>query len=127
MKKPKNNVNALLAAIQRTATTTASAGSSEGVSQQPSKIEALPNKKPESSVREKTVKVKRRVGKPVQFWMHDEERKLVRELSAWIAGQGIRPSDSMVIRATLRFAKTGGAFLEAYHQAAQMDGRLKHD
>jgi hypothetical protein len=57
---------------------------------------------------------KGRIGKPVQFWMHDDDRRLVRELSAWLAGQGVRPSDSMVVRAALRFAKTGGAFLEAY-------------
>jgi hypothetical protein len=66
-----------------------------------------------------------RVGKPVQFWMHDEDRQIVRELAAWLAGQGIRPTDSMVIRATLRAAKTGGELLDAYRQAAQLDGRLK--
>ena len=42
----------------------------------------------------------------MQFWMHDEDRKLIRELSAWLAGQGTRPSDSMVIRAAL-VARTG--------------------
>src|SRR5690606_20747717 len=64
-----------------------------------------------------------RVGKPVQFWMHEEDRKIVRELAAWLAGQGIRPTDSMVVRAALRMVKTGGPFLEAYHQAAALDGR----
>lgn len=67
----------------------------------------------------------RRVGKPVQFWMHDQDRQLIRELSAWLAGQGIRPSDSMVVRAALRMAKTGGPLLEAYRDASQLDGRLK--
>ncbi len=59
--------------------------------------------------------------------MHDEDRKLVRELSAWLAGQGVRPSDSMVIRAALRLAKTGSGLLEAYWQAAKLDGRIKRD
>lgn len=72
-------------------------------------------------------KPKSRVGRPVQFWMHDAERNLVRELSAWVAGQGIRPTDSMIIRAALRFARTGGEFLEAYREAAQLDGRFKRD
>lgn len=72
-------------------------------------------------------KPKRKVGRAVQFWMHDEDIKLVRELSAWLAGQGIRPSDSLVIRAVLRVAKTGSGLLEAYAQAAKLDGRLKHD
>ena len=70
---------------------------------------------------------KSKVGKPVQFWMHDEDRKLVRELSAWLAGQGVRATDSMVIRAALRFAKTGNGLLEAYWQASRLDGRLKRD
>jgi hypothetical protein len=65
------------------------------------------------------------VGKPVQFWLHEEDRRLIRELAAWLAGQGIRPSDSMVVRATLRMAKAGPALLEAYRQAAALDGRFK--
>ena len=69
--------------------------------------------------------VKSRVGKPVQFWLHDEDRKLVRELSAWLAGQGERPTDSLVIRTALRMANTGGELLKAFRQASQLDGRLK--
>ena len=68
---------------------------------------------------------KSRVGKPVQFWLHEEDRRLLRELAAWLAGQGIRPTDSMVVRSALRMAKTGSELLEAYHQASQLDGRLK--
>ena len=69
---------------------------------------------------------KSRVGKPVQFWLHEEDRRLVRELAAWLAAQGLRSTDSLVIRSALRTAKTGGDLLEAYRQAAQLDGRLKH-
>lgn len=68
---------------------------------------------------------KRRIGKPVQFWLHEEDRRIVRELSAWLAGQGIRPSDSMVVRAALRMAKIGPGLLDAYGQAAALDGRLR--
>lgn len=57
--------------------------------------------------------------------MHEEDRRILRELSAWLASQGVRPSDSLVIRTALRFAKTGSELLQAYHQAAQLDGRLK--
>lgn len=67
----------------------------------------------------------RRVGSPVQFWFHEEDRKLLRELAAWIAGQGVRPTDSLVIRAAIRTAKTGGEFLQAYRRASELDGRLK--
>jgi hypothetical protein len=68
---------------------------------------------------------KRRVGKQVQFWFHDEDGRIVRELAAWLAGQGLRPTDSLVIRAALRAAKTGGELLQGYRQAAELDGRLK--
>ncbi len=130
MKTSKNNVNDLLAAIQRKTPSNPS----------PAAIEPEVATEPESSAskgepsklklhgRASAKKaIKSKVGKPVQFWMHDEDRKLVRELSAWLAGQGVRPSDSMVIRAALRFAKTGSAFLESYWEASQLDGRLKRN
>jgi hypothetical protein len=127
MSKPKDNVNNLLAAIKRQSTNATPEKATE---------EAQPVKKPETkqSARQEAPKavpsekkVTRRLGKPVQFWMHDEEIKLVRELSAWLAGQGIRPSDSLVIRSVLRLAKTGSGLLEACSQAAKLDGRLRHD
>jgi hypothetical protein len=68
---------------------------------------------------------KSRAGKPVQFWIHEEDRRLLRELAAWLAGQGERPTDSMVIRCALRVTKTGAEFLKAYRDASQLDGRLK--
>jgi hypothetical protein len=68
---------------------------------------------------------KARRGSGAQFWLHDEDRRLLRELSAWLAGQGVRATDSLVIRAALRAVKTGNGFLEAYRQASQLDGRLR--
>lgn len=70
-------------------------------------------------------KPRRRKGKQVQFWFHEEDGRLVRELAAWLAGQGLRPTDSLVIRAALRNAQTGAGLLEAYRRAAELDGRLK--
>ena len=103
--------DSLLAALQRKATTPASPAVPPAAKQEPPQAAAP--------------KAKRRVGKPVQFWFHDEDRKLIRELSAWLAGQGIRPTDSMVVRAALRQARTGSALMEAYRQASLLDGRLK--
>jgi len=68
---------------------------------------------------------KGRVGKPVQVWFHDEDGKIVRELSAWVAGQGERTNDSLILRSALRVARTDAAFLKAFREAAQLDGRLK--
>ena len=112
MKKSKN-IDDLLAAIQRKAST---------VPQERTELVA----EPEATVLDAAAPIKRsRVGKPVQFWMHEEDRRILRELSAWLAGQGVRASDSLVIRTALRSAKTGSELLQAYREAAQLDGRLK--
>ena len=124
MKNPKSNVQDLLAAIQRTPSPSPAPGKTQAL-EVTSEAKPAPEKRGKNPAQEK--QPKNRVGKPVQFWMHDEERNLVRELSAWVAGQGIRPTDSMIIRAALRFAKTGNAFLESYREAAQLDGRLKQN
>jgi hypothetical protein len=122
--KSKSNVNDLLAAIKRTAPTDQPASEASQPSVADDAAERGPNRKTAAKAVEITA-AKSRVGKPVQFWLHDEDRRLVRELAAWLAGQGIRPTDSMVIRAALRQAKTGGELLKAYHEASQLDGRLK--
>jgi hypothetical protein len=71
-----------------------------------------------------TTPVKSR-GKPSQYWLHDEDRRVLRNLAAWLAGQGERPTDSLVIRSVLHMATAGPDLLKAYRRAAQLDGRLK--
>jgi hypothetical protein len=126
MSKPKSNVSDLLAAIKRQPTNATPEKTEDA---QPVKQSEI--KKPARQETPKKVaaekRVKGRMGKPVQFWMYDEELKLVRELSAWLAGQGVRPSDSLIIRSALRLAKTGSGLLEACSQAAKLDGRLRHE
>jgi hypothetical protein len=69
---------------------------------------------------------KRRKGEQVQFWFQEEDGRLVRELAAWLAGQGgLCPTDSLVIRAALCTAQTGTQLFQAYRRAAELDGRLK--
>jgi hypothetical protein len=116
----KSKVNSLLASIQRTPS---AAPEAEAVPVVPPA--RRDRKTPPRSAPVAHPEPKNKVGKPVQFWFHDEDRQLVRELAAWLAGQGIRSTDSMVLRAALRTAKTGGELLEAYRQASQLDGRLK--
>jgi hypothetical protein len=129
MGKQKDQVNDLLAAIKRQPITSSAQKTEAEIPEHIPDAKAAPIKRP--SVKRATeaqpAPAQSRVGKPVQFWMHEPDRKLVRELSAWLAGQGVRPTDSMVIRAALRMAKTGSALLEAYWEAAKLDGRLKRD
>jgi hypothetical protein len=65
-----------------------------------------------------------RQGKPTQFWLQDEDRQLIREFAAWLAGQGVRASDTGVVRAALASVKTGPEYLKIYQQISQLDGRL---
>ena len=65
------------------------------------------------------------MGSGAQFWLHNEDRRIIRELYAWLANQGERPKDSSVVRAALRMAKPGGEFLAAYRDASKLDGRIK--
>jgi len=129
MSKSKKNVNELLAAISRKMPEAApEAPVVVDLKPESEQAEAPANRKAEKkSTPTPARKTKNKIGRAVQFWMHDEDTQLVRELSAWLAGQGVRPSDSMVIRAALRYAKTGSGLLEAYWQASKLDGRLKRD
>jgi len=64
-------------------------------------------------------------GKAVQFWLHVEDEKLIRELAVWIAPHRKRINDSLVVKAVLRAAKTGPALLAGYDEALMTDGRSK--
>lgn len=129
MSKSKSNVKNLLAAIQRKAPIEQlSAGKAKDALSSVAEP-LIANLASEQSDRSDAtrVKAKGRVGRPVQFWFHEEDRRVLRELAAWLAGQGVRSTDSMVVRAALRSVQTGSAFLEAYRAAALLDGRLKRD
>jgi hypothetical protein len=120
--KPKSKSDLLLAALQRTAPDRPAPAPqlSEETTQEPPRRSRAANR-PDRSV---PLKTKGR-GTPAQFWLHDEDRVLIRELAAWVAGQGIRPTDSRVLRAALRTVRTGPEFLEAYRHASELDGRFK--
>jgi hypothetical protein len=122
-KASTRNVSNLLAAIQRKTTSNPSATPEPSPQPPVGVVEATDTRMGDR--RRGASASKSRVGKPVQFWLHEEDRRLVRELAAWLAGQGLRSTDSLVIRSALRTAKIGGDLLEAYREAAQLDGRLK--
>lgn len=129
MSKSKADVNSLLIAIQRNAPAEQQRADKAG-----EVLLAATNPKQDSESSERVAlpestqeKAKPRSGKPVQFWFYDEDRRVLRDLAAWLAGQGVRSTDSIVVRAALRSVQRGPAFLEAYRAAAQLDGRLKKD
>lgn len=66
-------------------------------------------------------------GKAVQFYLHAEDEKIIRELAAWLAPHRKRINDSLVIKTALRVAKTGHEFLAAYDAAVRVDGRTRQN
>jgi hypothetical protein len=66
-------------------------------------------------------------GKGALVYLYEEDWKIIRELAAWLAGQGRRVNDSLVLRAALRIARPGESLLEAYEQATRSDKRFKKE
>jgi hypothetical protein len=64
-------------------------------------------------------------GKAIQFYLHEQDQKLIHELSAWLASQRKRINDSLVLKTVLRAAKTGPELLAAYDAAVKVDGRTR--
>ena len=61
----------------------------------------------------------------IHIWLQPRDSQQLRELAAWLAGQGERIADAQILRAALRLVKPNGAFLEAYREAAKLDGRKR--
>ena len=123
--KPSEVRNNLLAAIQRKVPVAPAAPPEPAEAAPATLAEPEPGRKEPPPPAARANRPRRRIGKPVQFWFHEEDGRIVRELAAWLAGQGVRPTDSLVIRAALRTAKAGAELLQACREASHLDGRLK--
>jgi len=64
-----------------------------------------------------------RPGKTKLLYFGSEEYEIFRELTVWVASQGIRPSDSLIARAALVMIKPGQAFREALEAVLARDKR----
>ena len=64
-------------------------------------------------------------GKPVNLYLRDADVSKVRELLAFMAGQGERVSESLIVRAAIQAATPGRLFREAFKQAAAEDLRFR--
>jgi hypothetical protein len=65
-------------------------------------------------------------GGPVNMYLREEDIKDMRDLGAWLMKDtGKRVSDSQVLRACLRMAKTGDALRKAFLAVYSTDGRRK--
>ena len=63
--------------------------------------------------------------KAIAISLHPQDREKIRDLSLWFSAQGAKITDSMIIKCALRLAEPGSALMDAYHQARQLDQRVK--
>jgi len=64
-------------------------------------------------------------GRFSSIYLNEQDQRLLRELSLWFAGQGLRINDTLVLRIALRAARPGSALLAAYEEAIKSDRRFK--
>jgi hypothetical protein len=61
-------------------------------------------------------------GKAVNIYLHDADQLRIRALAAYLANEGLRVSDSQIIKAALLLAQPDKRFVKAYLEAG---GRIK--
>jgi hypothetical protein len=66
-------------------------------------------------------------GKAVNIYLHEADRVRIRELSAYLANEGLRVSDSQVIKAALLLAQPDKRLLKAYQEVRGADQRYKQE
>lgn len=100
------------------------------LSQTPNRPTPLPQEKPTKKSAEPQPpvpdlgKMEKRT-KTRAFSLHPEDAEKLQSLAMWFSGQGVKITDSMVIRCALRLAEPGKELIDAYHQARQLDQRVK--
>ncbi len=66
-------------------------------------------------------------GKPMNLYVRAEDVAKLRELTAYAASNGLRTSDSMIVRAALRAVSANRTFLSALKDAESSDLRFKRE
>jgi len=66
-------------------------------------------------------------GKPVNIYLHDADQVRIRDLAAYLANEGLRVSDSQVIKAALLLAQPDKRLLKAYLEVRGADQRYKQE
>jgi hypothetical protein len=66
-------------------------------------------------------------GKAVNIYLHDADQVRIRELAAYLANEGLRVSDSQVIKAALLLAQPDKRLLKAYLEVGGADQRYKRE
>lgn len=127
MATKSSKASSLLALIQTAPTEPSEVAPTGPPSPQASSRRAAPQSR-KAARREPKVtqaEVTGRTGSRVTIFLHEGDRRIIQELMAYLAGQGRRVSESIVIKAALRTANPGQALLNAHEEAARQDQRFK--
>lgn len=66
-------------------------------------------------------------GKAKNVFLKDDDLARIREYATFISSKGHRVSDSQVIAAALRVAKSDAKLLKAFEEGLLLDARFKRD
>jgi hypothetical protein len=66
-------------------------------------------------------------GKAVNIYLHNADQVRIRDLAAYLANEGLRVSDSQVIKAALLVAQPDKRLLKAYLEIKGADQRFKQE
>lgn len=66
-------------------------------------------------------------GRAVNIYLHDADQVRIRELAAYLASEGLRVSDSQIIKAALLLAEPDKRLLKAYREVKGADQRYKKE
>ena len=121
----ESKADAMLAKIGKNLSAVVSTASTPGLEPQPVQTTAaapdLKRKELDPAPASKSKSF--RPGKTKLLYFGSEEYEIFRELTVWVASQGIRPSDSLIARAALVMIKPGQAFREALEAVLARDKR----
>src|SRR5437868_3272796 len=66
-------------------------------------------------------------GKTAAIWLDDEDRAILRKASILALKQGLKPSDSLILRAALRMMPLSPHLIDQMQELGERDGRkLRH-
>lgn len=66
-------------------------------------------------------------GKAVNIYLHEADQVRIRDLAAYLANEGLRVSDSQIIKAALLLAQPDKRLLKAYQEIRGADQRYKQE
>jgi hypothetical protein len=66
-------------------------------------------------------------GKAVNIYLHEADQVRIRDLAAYLANEGLRVSDSQIIKAALLLAEPDKRLLKAYREIKGADQRYKQE